>query len=232
MNTLAFVLGIVIVILIYILYKFFSQKPTTLVDTSSLNEQQDPITIKNSPTSTKYSYGVWIYINSWYTSSRASTNTGKKIFARANNVELYFENNSPVLKCRVTTENTGDETAASSEDFVVTNNFPLQKWTQVILSADNQYFDCYIDGKLLTSVRISNPSIPASTATMLLGGGTLFDAYVSKFQHWSEAISPQTAYESYLAGNGQTSLFQQLASYGLDLTILKDNIEYSKFNLF
>ena len=103
MNTLAFVLGIVIVILIYILYKFFSQKATTLVETSSLNETQDAITIKNSPTSTKYSYAVWIYINSWYTSSQASTNTGKKIFARSNNLELYFENNSPVLKCRVTT---------------------------------------------------------------------------------------------------------------------------------
>ena len=232
MNTLAFVLGIVIVILIYILYKFFSQKATTLVETSSLNETQDAITIKNSPTSTKYSYAVWIYINSWYTSSQASTNTGKKIFARSNNLELYFENNSPVLKCRVTTENSGEETTSSSEEFIVSKNFPLQKWTQVIVSADNQYFDCYIDGKLVTSVRVHNPSIPASTATMFLGGGTLFDAYVSKFQHWAEANSPQTAYESYLAGNGQTTLFQQLAAYGLDVTVLKDNIEYSRFNLF
>ena len=52
MNTFAFILGIIIVLLIYILYKFFTQKATTLVETSNLNETQDPITIKNSPTST------------------------------------------------------------------------------------------------------------------------------------------------------------------------------------
>ena len=60
MNTFAFILGIIIVLLIYILYKFFTQKATTLVETSNLNENQDPISIKNSPTSTRYTYGVWI----------------------------------------------------------------------------------------------------------------------------------------------------------------------------
>ena len=145
MNTLAFVLGIFIVILLYILYKFFSQKSVTLVETSSLNENQDAITIKNNPTSTRYAYGVWIYINSWYTTTSGSTT--KKIFARNNNVELYFEDNSPTLKCKVyTTSGTG-----TSEEFTITDNFPLQKWSQVIVSADNSYFDIYIDGKLVKS---------------------------------------------------------------------------------
>lgn len=226
MNTLAFVLGIFIVILLYILYKFFSQKSVTLVETSSLNENQDAITIKNNPTSTRYAYGVWIYINSWYTTTSGSTT--KKIFARNNNVELYFEDNSPTLKCKVyTTSGTG-----TSEEFTITDNFPLQKWSQVIVSADNSYFDCYIDGKLVTSQKVLNYNTPASTDSMKLGGGTPFDAYVSKFEHWSEPISPQTAYDSYMAGNGKTSLFQNLASYGLDLTVLKDNLEYSRFNIF
>ena len=225
MNTFAFILGIIIVLLIYILYKFFTQKATTLVETSNLNENQDPISIKNSPTSTRYAYGVWIYINSWY------TNSPKTIFRRNGNLELIFDDNSPVLKCKVTTDSTVS-TTGSTEEFIITNDFPLQKWTQVHVSVDNSYFDCYIDGKLVTSVKILKPTTPANEQTMLLGGGSSFDAYVNKFQHWDEPISPQTAYESYKEGNGQTSLFKQLANYGLDLTIVKDNVEFQKFNIF
>lgn len=231
MNTFAFILGIIIVLLIYILYKFFTQKATTLVETSNLNETQDPITIKNSPTSTRYTYAAWIYINSWY------SNTPKAIFKRENNIELAFEDNSPILTCKVTTNNTDVDSGTSAatsyntESFIITNDFPLQKWTQVIVSVDNQYFDCYIDGKLVTSVKILNPAQPSSTP-MKLGGGNAFDAYANRFQHWDEPINPQTAYESYKAGNGQTTMFQNLANYGLDLTVIKDSVEFQRFNIF
>lgn len=232
MNTFAFILGIIIVLLIYILYKFFTQKATTLVETSNLNETQDAITIKNSPASTRYTYAVWIYINSWY------SNTPKILFKRGSNLELTFADNSPVLTCKVSTNTTdvdsGTSAAATTgtEEFIITNDFPLQRWTQVIVSVDNQYFDCYIDGKLVTSVKVLNPVTPSSGNTMLLGGGNSFDAYVNKFEHYDEPINPQTAYESYKSGNGQTTMFQQLASYGLDLTVLKDSVEFQKFNIF
>jgi len=205
--------------LIYILYKFFTQKATTLVETSNLNETQDAITIKNSPSSTRYAYGAWIYINSWYGSAP------KIIFKRNDNLELGFSDNSPVLKCKVTS-------SSGLEEFVITNDFPLQRWTQVIVSVDNSYFDCYIDGKLVTSVKVATPKQPQPSATMKLGGGTIFDAYANKFQHWDEPITPQSAYESYKAGNGQTSTFQQLSAYGLDLTVLKNSVELQRFNVF
>ena len=122
----------------------------------------------------------------------------------------------------------------------ITDSFPLQKWTQIIISVDNQYLDAYIDGKLVKSARVYKedengndmPKVPTASAAMSLGGGTVFDAYVSRFKHWSMPITPQIAWSSYMEGNGDSSLKSYVSSYGVDMSILKDNVEQSKFRLF
>ena len=34
----------------------------------------------------------------------------------------------------------------------ITNNFPLQKWTCILVSVDNKIIDVYLDGKLVKSI--------------------------------------------------------------------------------
>ena len=83
MNAIAIILAIVVILLFYILYRFFMLKSTELTQTASLLDSNPSIPIENKPTSTRYSYGIWIYVNSWNSSIE------KTIFERTNNIKLY-----------------------------------------------------------------------------------------------------------------------------------------------
>ena len=223
MNGIAIILAIVVILLFYILYRFFMLKSTELTSTASLLEQNPKISIENKPTSTRYSYGIWIYVNEW------DPTITKVIFERENNVKLYLDKMSPTLKCDIAMS------ASDPETVNITDNFPLQKWTHLIVNADNQYFDFYLDGKLIKSVRAhaenSIPKQPLKNTQMTLGDGAAFDAHVTRFYHWNQPIDPHTAWKTYMAGNGQSTLTNSIGSYGVNLHVLKDNIEYTKFQL-
>tara|TARA_Y100000389_G_scaffold198073_1_gene233907 strand:- start:439 stop:1116 length:678 start_codon:yes stop_codon:yes gene_type:complete len=224
MNNLTLFLIILLILLLYILYYYFTLTSTVLITNASLNEVQDLISITSNPTSTRYAYGIWIYINSW------DPNRNKTIFSRDGNMKVYFDKLSPVLKCDINMTQTDAETA------IITDGFPLQKWSHIVVSADNDYFDFYLDGKLVKSVRAheenSMPATPVENAKIRLGDSDdTFDAYVTQFYHWNQPIDPETAWKTYMAGNGQSAVSNAVGSYSVNLHVLKDNIEHTKFQL-
>jgi hypothetical protein len=251
MNVVALILAIVVIILFYILYRFFMLKSTELTSTASLFDSNPSVSITNSPASTRYTYGIWIYVNSWDASE------SKTIFERANNIKLYFEPTAPVLKCDITMSDGSSTSPLPTTTIEITDNFPIQKWVHIVTSVDNQYLDAYLDGKLVKSGRMhtdavvkvdadddagvtgvtasaeSTPKGPSATAKMIIGGGdTKYDAYIAKFYHWSSPLDPQTVWSTYSEGNGQGSMGNYISSYGIDLSILKDNVEQSKYSIF
>ena len=243
MNAVAIILAIIVILLFYILYRFFMIKSTELSSTASLMDSNPSIPIENKPTSTRYSYGIWIYVNSWNSSIQ------KTIFERKNNIKLYFADTAPVLKCDISMDD-GQTLAAGASapttTLEITDNFPIQKWVHIVISVDNQYLDAYLDGKLIKSGRLyseavdaenntpaspeSTPKTPADQA-MTIGGGTNYDAYIAKFNHWSLPLDPQTVWSIYKEGNGQGGMNDYISSYGIDLSILKDNVEQSKYSI-
>ncbi len=237
MNAVALILAIVVIILFYILYRFFMLKSTELTKTASLFDSNPSVPITNNPTSTRYTYGIWIYVNSW------DAVIEKTIFDRANNIKLYFSDAAPVLKCDITMN------AGTTSTLEITDNFPIQKWVHIVTSVDNQYLDAYLDGKLVKSGRLYTAAVAAVAGVadvaestpkgpgdvdvkMAIGGGTKFDAYIAKFHHWSSPLDPQTVWSTYKEGNGQSSMGNYISSYGIDLSILKDNVEQSKYSIF
>jgi hypothetical protein len=223
MNIVAIILAIVVVVLFYILYKYFLVKSTELSKTASLSATNPAIPITNNPSSLRYAYGIWIYVNSW------NTGVSKTIFSRTNNIKLYLDSTAPVLKCDIAMN------GGSRKTLEITDNFPLQKWAHVVVSVDNQYVDAYLDGKLIKSGRMVDGQNGPATPTgkdIIIGGGTTFDAYISKFQHWAEPVDPQTVWSEYMSGNGQGGITSAISSYGINLSIIKDNIEQSKYSIF
>jgi len=224
MNNLVLFLGIILIVLIYILYMYFTMNSTTLFSSEKLYGTKKMVEITSKPTSTRYAYGIWIYVNEW------NPSITKVIFDRENNVKLYLDEASPTLKCDIAMS------ASDPETVNITDNFPLQKWTHIIVNADNQYFDFYLDGKLVKSVRAhaanSSPKQPGDNKVqMALGDNKNFDAHVTRFYHWNQPIDPHTAWKTYMAGNGQSTITNSVGSYGVNLHVLKDNIEYTKFQL-
>ena len=119
---------------------------------------------------------------------------------------------------------------SNDKPIVVTDNFPVQTWTYIVVSGDDKIIDCYLDGKLVTSNKLSNgPQQPVATNAVVLGKG--WDAYVAGFKNWSGPVGPQEVWDAYIAGNGSV-LSQYFSSYGMTLSVTKNNVEQSKYTVF
>jgi len=213
------ILGIIIVFLVYYLYVNYIGTTSPMTKSADLNTAQPNITSINNPTNLNYAYGIWVYVNSW------NNNSDKMIFGRANNIKLYLDKNTPTLNCSVKT-NQGDELV------MITDNFPLQKWVYVIVSVDGRIVDCYINGKLIKSQKLINDTIQPSDATKSPIVFGTFDALIANFTRFITPMDPQSAWNYYNLGNGVSGSSFSMGSYGANLSLIKDSIQFSNIKLF
>jgi hypothetical protein len=115
----------------------------------------------------------------------------------------------------------------------MTYNFPIQKWTQVCVSLDNAFVDCYIDGKFVKSVQLLSPQATNEDANMYLGGNPAGsnDILLSTIKRWTVTQSPNNIYSEYLRGNGNYFFSSSLSAYGLNLSAIKDKISTGSLKL-
>jgi Concanavalin A-like lectin/glucanases superfamily len=252
MNSLVIILGILIIFLIYLLVVYLTSSATTVNTSADFTTAIPTITGNNLPSATNvsYAYGIWLYVQNWDPSSQ------KTILYRPNNFKLYLDKLSPTLYCDVVLSDSTAQTP-SIKTVMITNTFPLQKWVCIILSIDNQYLDCYLDGKLVLSHQIMKlnkgtdgtnsviaPIQPkdSTTSPLYLGnsgdpaGGTFtagttgggvgsgWSANALLVTRWTTPVDPQTAWNWYMKGNGQSSLGGVFGNYNVNYTILKNNI--------
>ena len=163
--------------------------------------------------------------------------------AIVNNIGVYIEGSSPTLKIDYVKNNafvtgspidicTGARQANEKGTIVVTDNFPVQTWVHIIVSVSNNYIDTYINGKLTKSIKESDGIYPPSSTAGPITFGTSNGTILAKLTRTTKATDPQTAWTKYSAGNGESQVSKYLGSLGMDVSLKKDNIEYSKFNLF
>ena len=231
MDTFTIILIVTILVLLYVLYAYFTDSSTELVQTASLLTTVPAVEKIDRPANTRYGHSVWIYVNTW------DNNANKTIISRDNNFKVYLDRSSPILKLDVHMNDDSDET------MVITNNFPLQKWVNISISMDNQFADAYIDGKLVRSQRFYKqidensgvtPKMPPGKEVKLhLGNKEVakFDAYATLLKRWTSPIDPETAWDNYMKGNGSSKMASALNDIGVDLSILQNNEEIKKFSL-
>ena len=224
-------IGLMILIVVVLLLLYYLYVTYILVDPSKstrydLNTTNAPITygsLKNGG-STRYSYSLWIYVNSW-----SNTNT-KTIISRGNDFTLSLDTNTPTLSCKFQPSPTNTLQILNELDksISITSNFPLQKWTYIVISVDNQIVDIYLDGKLLMSKKII--FMPTVSENDIIIGDTnnRNDIFLTSVAHNGNPMDPQTAWNNYLKGNGLNSEY----NLNLKLAVLQDNLEQGKVSLF
>ena len=221
MDFTTIILAIIVIVLIYVLYVYFVKKSSVIASSASLKSgTNQPITTLNSGQSTRYAYGIWVYVNTW------DTTTTKTIFIRTGNIRIYLASNQPSLYCQIV-----QNPASTQGDILITDNFPIQKWVYVIISSDNSIVDCYLDGKLVNSTKLQNqPATPGTPANnpVILGSG--WDAYIAGFNNWNGPIGPQEAWDSYLSGNGN-AMSRFFSQYSVNIAVNKDNVQQSSYTM-
>lgn len=238
MNWIITILGVVVIILLYVLYVNFTSTSSSLASATSLTITNPDIPVTLSPQTSRYAYGIWLYVNSWdntafkpiFSRPISSTNTASQVY-------LYLDSKTTTLFFNIACA-----TGNNGSDIIVTDNFPLQKWVYFTVSVDNQYTDLYLDGKLVKSIKLScMPATPGDATTAIkLGSMTVAkatvsqasDVFLAKFVRWTNPLSPQDVWNNYMAGNGGNVFSNLLSKYGVNVAITSSGVETSKFKLF
>lgn len=217
MNPVVIFLGVIVVLLLYYLYKFYLST-TTLTSQINLNTSQPsiPLSSLSNPNTANYSYGVWVYVNSWNNAS------SKVIVSRGSDFSLSLDANTPTLRCNI--KSSVDATANS--DIVITPSFPIQTWCFIVISVNNQVVDCYLNGKLTVSKKLA--SLPVISKNPIQLGGGPMDIFLTQLNYWPNPMNPQLAWNYYLQGNGLSTG----SNYNVKLSVLEDNIETKHFSIF
>jgi len=221
------ILGIV---LIFVLYYFLNRSGTAVLSNKlDLSTPQTAIPIDKipDPSSRKYSYEMWVYVFNFQGSSQYIISRGSVANATKKNIGIRLDGSSPKLMLDYTATATGTPSAQKSVS--ITDNFPLQTWAHLIVSVDDKYIDVYMNGKLIKSIQDANIDTPSPTAIIEYG---ITNCYLAKLSRTSMATDPQTAWNNYTAGNGENPMAKYLSSFGLSMTLQKNNQDYSKVTLF
>ena len=86
-----------------------------------------------------------------------------------------------------------------------------------------------MNGKLIKSFQDNKIDAPSDTSNIEYGQ---INCYLAKMTRTTTATDPQTAWDLYSAGNGENPLAKYLASFGLSVTLQKNNQDYSKVTVF
>jgi len=184
-----------------------------------LNKTNGSIANKDitNPTATSFTYSMWVYVNNWSSGDKniCIAKTGSNV----TKFRLYLASNSPTLSADIYTT----DTTTPTKTVQITNNFPVQRWVYVIVSVENSVVDCYLDGKLVKSQQLQY--LPDMSGDYTIGYG-VFDAYLTKFTRIASPTDPQTAWNSYLTGNGFSS---NGPAYGFSFVLTKDQAPIAKY---
>ena len=221
------ILGIV---LVFVLYYFLNRSGTAVLSNKlDLSTPQTAVPIDKipDPSSRKYSYEMWVYVFNFQGTSQYIISRSSVANATQKNIGIRLDSSSPKLMLDYTATATGTPSAQKSVS--IADNFPLQTWAHLIVSVDDKYIDVYMNGKLIKSIQDANIDTPSPTAIIEYG---ITNCYLAKLSRTSMATDPQTAWNSYTAGNGENPMAKYLSSFGLSMTLQKNSQDYSKVTLF
>ena len=243
------ILAILLFIALYFLYVYLLANGTSPPQKNLKNDSVGSIAVVDTKINEepsyyntyRYSYAVWVNVKN------LSNQNDKSKFAtqNASNNIMYLNDTggnanttgwSPAGSNDATNKNDNtkvyfsldlySDTSAyvslaglTKRSTLITSNFPLQKWTYVIISFDNKTVDLYLDGKLVRSLTLDKSPTPinAATSTMTFGKA---DVDVMNYTRYNYTMDPQTAWNNYKAGLNTTG---GSTSYKLNLHINKDN---------
>jgi hypothetical protein len=190
----------------------------------------------SKPDAARYMYGMWLYVNAWPTAgalpATAVVPARTPIFTRNKDMELFLEGTTGKLVLNMLSAESTTTAAASVQAITITNNFPIQKWVYIVISVDNKIVDLYLDGKLVKSVNISlTTHVPDAsqpiTFTMLPPGSS---AFMTKFSRIPVIADPQSVWNLYMQSSGTGT--NGNGKLGVNLSLLKDNVETGKYAIW
>ena len=234
MNFIIISLSIIIIFLLFMIYRFLMSEKA-LVKNISLKSGHLDIALSKLKIKDYGNYNIafWIYVNELPANLAYSTMTDVSyadnygndkhpsgcILQTSSNklsLDLYSDNVLTFYNGRkipaVSASVNPVVTAAPAKAYpsVLTNGFTIHKWTYIIVSVrNNTLVDLFMNGKLIQSSNYDGTTAPNKIekpeSTESLQFGKRLNALISKLYINPVAMDTNTAWNNYLAGNGSVS---------------------------
>ena len=219
MNWTLVILGVILLVVIYILYKVIKEKGKTVAARVDLAVSNDAMGMSKlvTPNSSRYYLMTWIFVEN-----------------KAGEDDNIITISNSKLSIDLDSTSKLTYTLLSSGTHTIMENFPLQKWVCVVLSIDGDVVDIYIDGKMTRSQKLATmPTAP--TRDDEIGYTKLTSTskiYLAKFERDAKPMDPSLAWNKYMEGHGGSYFSKLLSNYGASFTITKDDLDVRTFNMF
>ena len=227
MNFIIIVLSIIIIFLLFMIYRFLMTENALVTNISLKSGHPDvalsKLKIKDYGT---YNIAFWIYVNELpsdisyssltnisYANKYGNANhpSGCILQTSSANTNLSLDLYSDNVLTFYNGRNTPAVSAVPKKAYpsVLTNGFPVQKWTYIIISVrNNTLVDLFMNGKLVQSSNYDGSTdqnkIIKPVSTESLQFGKKLDASITKLYIKPVAMDTGTAWNNYLAGNGSS----------------------------
>ena len=230
MNWTLVILGVILLVVIYILYKVIKEKGKTVAARVDLAVSNDAMGMSKlvTPNSSRYYLMTWIFVEN-------------KAGADDNMIKIQKSNDNSKVKLSIELDTSSrlkytisDSVVVNTTTHTIMENFPLQKWVCVVLSIDGDVVDIYIDGKMTRSQKLATmPDAPDNeddiAYTKITSGSKI---YLAKFEREAKPMDPSLAWNKYMEGHGGSYFSKLLSNYGASFTITKDDLDVRTFNMF
>ena len=235
MNLLTIFVFVLIIVLIYAVYKLMTKATVTV---SGFSDASKTLTVPSDKTGgNNYGYSVWLYIDKWVISASSTTTVNKNVVTRcdsANNplFSMYLENDQNNLNVVVK----GNESAPCT-----IRNVQLQKWINLTMSVYGNTLDLYLDGKLVRTciMKVMPPQLSAGENVYIGGGYTSpsfsphdgdLNGYISNVVYKDTYFTPEEAWSIYSDGYSGSGMFDFLHSYKLNFSLTNNNQTVGQFS--
>ena len=253
MNILIITLSIIVIFLLFILYRTLLGEKTPLVNTVYLPNGVPEIELSKLKITDYSTYTVefWILVNRLPTSHACAYKPKDLILTdgtKTNNHNglyngspwcpdggsiFYIDENLCVdlfSNGTFTCQNNRYDTTYGKIPSVMSLNFPVQKWTHVCISIqNNSLIDLYINGKLIQSAkydgltRVNTMSKPSSS--QILRFGKHLDASLTKLYITAKSTDKNTVWKNYLKGPGLKT------NFNLGVSLTQNGLNTANINL-
>ena len=221
MNSKLVLAVIVILLLLYVIFKALTTNYTTL---GTMQKWTNKTTLQGSnlPNSFKANSAVsiWFYIKKWVNGAKIIS-----FHSNATGTDAIFQ---AQFKHNTNTIQIFPRSGIPDSDTCEIADFPLQKWVNLIVSFNGSAMDVYVDGKLVKSCVVNMGSRLGQTQAIMLGDEVPLPndvGFITNVKLKAAPIAPQEAWDVYSQGFGGSPWSDLLNKYKVKLSFIVDNQE-------
>jgi hypothetical protein len=188
-------------------------------------------TLPSSSNSSNYTYSTWFFVNDWnYRFGEPKVLLGRMDEDKNPSPSIVFG----AMENDITISVACYSNNKSKKSIIHTcnvQNFPLQRWVNLIISLYGRTLDVYIDGKLVRTCVLPGVAKINKNANIVVTPNGGFSGFTTNFQYWNDSTNPQDAYNIYKDGFGGSILGNLFNKYRIKVAFLADNKESGSFEL-